>query len=337
MHMIENSKTTGKAEMAYAGETPWHGLGQALTPGAPLEQWEVEAGFNWEARLARVQYEAALTDPNGVHHSKMMDTEHKIIYRSDTGANLGHVSGRYKVVQPHDIIEFWRDLTEKFGFQLETAGLLQGGRRIWALANTKNATQLKGKDENLLYLLLATSFDGTMATQARLTNVRVVCHNTLSFATSSGRASVVIPHHSEFNAEKIKAELQIGESWQAFQEHAKAMQAKKMTEKETTRFLFDVYYGLKTDKDVGKFREEMGPKLVENFLERMQNALFNSPGAALASAKGTLWGVLNAVTYDIDHVLPSRGEGNRLNKALFGKGSTIKENAWNRLVEMVEA
>jgi hypothetical protein len=57
-------------------------------------------------------------------------------YRSDTKAALSVVSSRYQVVQPKEILEFYRDLTEISGFELETAGVLKEGKKIWALAKT---------------------------------------------------------------------------------------------------------------------------------------------------------------------------------------------------------
>ncbi|MFX9212966.1 DUF932 domain-containing protein, partial [Acinetobacter baumannii] len=60
--------------------------------------------------------------------------ENKVLFRSDTQAPLSVVSQRYQVVQPQEILEFYRDLTEVSGFELETAGVLKGGKKFWALA-----------------------------------------------------------------------------------------------------------------------------------------------------------------------------------------------------------
>src|SRR3546814_8839889 len=62
--------------------------------------------------------------------------EQKVLYRSDTKAPLAVVSKRFQVVQPGEILEFYRDLTEVGGFELETAGVLREGRKFWALART---------------------------------------------------------------------------------------------------------------------------------------------------------------------------------------------------------
>ncbi|WP_414616819.1 DUF932 domain-containing protein, partial [Stenotrophomonas muris] len=92
------------------------------------------------------------------------------------------VSKRFKVVQPGEILEFYRDLTQHSGFELETAGVLKGGKKFWAMARTGQSTSLKGRDRVDGYLLLATACDGTLATTAQFTSVRVVCNNTLQIA-----------------------------------------------------------------------------------------------------------------------------------------------------------
>ena len=39
MHLI--------SDMAFVGETPWHGLGNRLQPNQPLDVWAKQAGMNW--------------------------------------------------------------------------------------------------------------------------------------------------------------------------------------------------------------------------------------------------------------------------------------------------
>ena len=66
-------------------------------------------------------------------HVQMTDPNSAVLYRSDNGAPLSIVSARYQAVQPKDIIEFYRDLTERHGFTMETAGALKDGRKVWVV------------------------------------------------------------------------------------------------------------------------------------------------------------------------------------------------------------
>ena len=158
--------------MAYTGQTPWHSLGNALPPQQSIDVWAREAGMDWNICSSPVRY---MTEQAGSLGSIMSFDDQKVLYRSDTKAPLSVVSDRYQIVQPREVLEFYRDLTEVSGFALETAGVLKQGRKFWALAKTGKETVLKGKDLVGGYLLLATSCDGTLATTATLTSTCGAC------------------------------------------------------------------------------------------------------------------------------------------------------------------
>lgn len=145
-------------QMAYIGEAPWHGLGNQLSACEPIEVWARQAGMDWKIREAPVRF---MTDTAGSMGTIESFPENKVLFRSDTNLPLSVVSQRYKVVQPSEILEFYRDLTEVSGFELETAGVLKDGRKIWALARTGKSSTLKGDDVTNAYVLLATACDGT--------------------------------------------------------------------------------------------------------------------------------------------------------------------------------
>ena len=98
-HMIDT--TTGRAAIAYAGEAPWHNLGQQLTPGASIETWTREAGLAYTVLESPVLYRTgAATEPE-------MFKGRKVLHRSDTGGALAVVSDSYHVVQPAEVMGLW--------------------------------------------------------------------------------------------------------------------------------------------------------------------------------------------------------------------------------------
>lgn len=121
-HDIDES--TGKPAMAYVGEVPWHGLGQALPPGQDIDIWVKAAGLDWDIEMLPVRYQ--MNDQSYVMSDRF------VLARSDTQAALSVVSGDYQAVQPKAVLEFYRDLVEQRGYPLETAGALAGGRKAWA-------------------------------------------------------------------------------------------------------------------------------------------------------------------------------------------------------------
>lgn len=316
--------------MAFVGETPWHSLGSMLIPGLPLEVWRKQAGLDWNCLRAGPEFDRA----DGTRGTA---NDHQVLYRSDSGAVLSIMSKKYQPVQPAEVLDFYKDLTEKHGFQLETAGSLKGGRRIWALARVPLSFELPGRDISNLFLLLATSFDGSASTQCRWTAVRVVCNNTFGLAII-GAPDVSVPHVAKFDADTVKLDMQIGDVWTNYSVAAAAFAKRPVTQKEVVNFLMDVYLDITSDEQAKAFAAEGGAKAekqLEKLTERFQRALFNSPGAHTEAALGTLWGVLNACTFDADFLKPARSQANRLESAWFGDGSALKAKAFQRAMAMV--
>lgn len=346
--------TKGKAAIAYRGDTPWHGLGEHILPQDSIDDIRIKAGLDYDVIKTPVMYQrvaplegVGITGDTDIGEEYIAaqqralqpivstSTTSCVLYRSDTGADLSVVSPKYQVVQPKEVIDFYRDLTEQFGFELEVVGALRGGRKVWALANTGNAFALHDDDKVKGYLLLATSYDGTMATQARFTSIRVVCNNTLTLAAGEGRADVTVPHSRKFNADQVKNALGIGPAWERFQAQAERMARVTISREDTLRLFMDAYYNLGSDEAIREHQaEQKSEASTEKLITRLTDSLFSSPGAQLASARGTLWGALQAVTYDVDHALPSRSSDTRLDKAWFGVGNTIKQRALERALLM---
>lgn len=336
--------TTGKAAIAYRGETPWHGYGQPILPQDSIDDIRIKAGLDYDVVKTPVMFNVQAGEPLVVDGA-VVDTgerigtfkQSQVLYRSDNKSPLSVVGEHYRVVQPKEVVEFYRDLSADFGFEVEVVGALQGGRKVWALANTKNAFALRGEDQVKGYLLLATSYDGTMATQARFTSVRVVCNNTLSLARMS-KAQVSVPHNQTFNAEAVKRQLQVGPAWEQFNERAAKMSERVVSRDEVVQLFMASYFNLASVEAIREFNDGEGNAAkAEKLMGRLTHALFQSPGAHLASARGTLWGALQAVTFDVDHSLPSRDTGSRLAKAWFGDGETIKNRAFDFASNLLEA
>lgn len=312
-------------QMAYVGETPWHGLGNQLTPKQPLEVWAKQSGLSFKILETPVRYMAESVGQLG---SIMTFPEQKVLYRSDTKAPLSVVSSRFQVVQPSEVLEFYRDLTEISGFELETAGVLKEGRKVWALARTGRTAALKGNDTVNGYLLLATACDGTLATTAQFTSIRVVCNNTLAIALSDGNTAVKVPHNTSFDPQAVKKQLGISvSSWDAFMYRMKVLSERKVKSHEAMSFFLRVFTDTDAPVTTG-LANERAIKAVQTLYDG------NGHGAELASAKGTAWGLLNAVTEFVDHQRRARSQDYRLDSAWFGPGAAIKKAALEEALKM---
>ena len=317
--------------MAYVGQTPWHELGNQLPAKQPIEVWAREAGMDWTIRESPVRY---MADQVGALGSIMTFEDQKVLYRSDTKAPLSVVSGRYQVVQPKEVLEFYRDLSEVSGYELETAGVLKAGRKFWALARTGKSSALKGNDVVNGYLLLATSCDGTLATTATPTTIRVVCNNTLSIALSGATSAIKVPHSTSFDAQAVKKQLGIAVSqWDSFMYRMKTLAERKVKNHESMNFFLKL---LCEPEGVSSATGASGAMVNERALKKVQ-AMYEGQGrgAELQAAKGTAWGLLSAVTEFVDHERRARSSEYRLDSAWFGQGAQLKQRALDQALHMV--
>ena len=336
-------------QMAYVGDTPWHGLGNQLTQNQPIEVWAKQAGMDWRIESSDVSYMAQ----NERGQSIIMPyEEQRVLYRSDTHAPLSVVSQRYQEVQPMEILEFYRDLTEQSGFELETAGVLKGGKKFWALARTGQSTALKGKDVSNGYILLATACDGTLATTAQFTNIRVVCNNTLAIALrgqSSSAGVVKVPHSTKFDADKVKQQLGISvRAWNEHMYEMKQLTQRKVTQGEAAAYFDAVFNNTSMsvadqEENIIQFYRNVAtanpakekPEPNGRAMTKVMD-MFNGQGrgAELSSAKDTAYGLLCSITEFADHERRAMSTDHRLDSAWFGAGAALKQRGLEQALRL---
>lgn len=309
--------------MAYIDEEPWHGLGNRLSPKQDISTWQRESGMDWRIHETDVLY--SVSGGDGIHLKSNPDS--KVLFRSDTFSPLSVVSKRYKVVQPAEVLEFYRDLVSAGGFELETAGCIREGRKLWALAKTGQETVLRGNDKVKAYLLLATSCDGSMASTAQFTSVRVVCNNTLQMAVGDSSGAVKVPHSTEFDPQQVKQALGLGLSnWETF-----VTDMRKLTEIKVNKFEAMSYFiNVLGDRSV-PINEQPNSKAIQNVYMLYSG---EGKGSDLASASGTAFGALNAVTEYVDQHRRARSTDHRLDSAWFGPGAALKEKAFHQAMKL---
>lgn len=329
-HEIDMSND--RANMAYVGSVPWHGLGRQLTEDADLATWRVEAGMAWMVGQSDLSYKAAGND------TPLFFPDRKVLYRSDTTAALGVVSNEYKIVHPGEVMEFFRDLIADQGFKMETAGCLFGGRKFWALARTGEGVRIMGQDEVKPYLLMASSCDGSMATAVHLTSVRVVCNNTLrmSIGAEGQKARIRVPHSANFEADSVKQQLGlVAGAWENFLGNIQLLAKFKIDRDTAIQIVADELKAEWNDKEGNAMAQDA--MLEASSVLRRIVALYD--GAALGSdyraAKGTAWGLVNAVTQYFDHEAGGKGDKSRaFERAHLTDRAKFKTNVADKLLAL---
>jgi len=328
-HEIDMSN--GKANMAYVGSVPWHGLGRQLTEDADLATWRVEAGMDWNVGGSDLIYK-------GKDNTQLFFPDRKVLFRSDNSAALGVVSNEYKIVHPGEVMEFFRDLIADQGFKMETAGCLFGGRKFWALARTGEAVRIMGQDEIKPYLLMASSCDGSMATAVHLTSVRVVCNNTLrmSIGADASKARIRVPHSANFEAESVKQQLGlVAGAWENFIGNINLLAKFKIDRDLAIQTIADELKAEWKNKEGGDM--EQGEMLEASSVLRRIIQLYDgaSLGNDYRSSKGTAWGLVNAVTQYFDHESGGKGDKSRaFERAHLTDRAKFKTNVADKLLAL---
>lgn len=319
-HMIDFTKGFAAFTRRATSTPAWHGLGGETPADAPLEVWAKNAGIDFDYEKHVVQFDSDKLFPSRF-----------VLARSDTKQALSVVSDKYKIVQPRDVLEFYRELIADHGFVMETAGSLKDGARVWALANTNMTAAVHGIDRMKGYLLFVTSCDGELSTQVNFVNTRVVCNNTLTIATTSkeSQGAIRIPHMIDFDATKVKEQLGLVNGvWTNHVAEVATLADRKVSDDEVRNWLIKVL------GDPTKPLEEQNTTRMAKVYD-----LFNGKaiGSELPTAKNTAWGLVNAVTEYVDYHVNARSQASRLNSAWTGDGAKLKAKAWSAATEMLAA
>jgi phage/plasmid-like protein (TIGR03299 family) len=356
--------------MAYRKESeadvPWHGLGSDIDHDASPTEMLQASGLDW--RVDKRPLFAPAAGDEGIVSLEdyvrwggkclAMEDFFALVRDSDNKV-LGPCGKDYVPTQNEQAMYFFKKFTDAGSMRLETAGSLQGGKQVWALAKINEGFELAGGDTVGGYLLLSSPHVWGKALVIKFTPVRVVCHNTLmmAMADSDTNKGFRAPHIRPFDdavAEAARESLGIAEGLLAqFEAQATLLSATETTPATAVRFIAEVMQPEAIEAIFGSSFRRMAPGaqcelLVASDSPTLQpselrrsawdamGCLERAPGASMLSAKGTMWGALNAVTYYVDHVA-GRSRDNALTSSWFGLGSAMKRSALSLAVGMAEA
>lgn len=315
-HNIE--MVDGKAQMAYVGETPWHGLGTAVPPDLTPEQMLDAAGLNWEVEKIKAYAKVG---------GKSIDVGRSALVRKSDNKILDIVSNDWNPVQNTEAFEFFNDFIGEGDMEMHTAGSLADGQIVWALAKVKDGFSLFGGDDVESYLHFTNFHKYGFSTDVRFTPIRVVCNNTLTLSLNTKvERFVKISHRREFNGDNVKLMLGIAQEKLAkYKEMASFLGTKRYTNENMVDYfkrVFPVSGGPDAKKELSK-NAKVALSVVDT-----------QPGADFA--RGSFWQLFNTVTYTADHLM-GRTQDSRLTSAWYGNGRNMKTKALETAIEMANA
>ena len=329
-HELETQN--GVASFASFREPAWHGLGTVFTEEKNTAEMLAAANLNnWNVRLVDVEIPNTLTS----------DKSYQYVVR-DNPTNksqvdvLGVVGERYHVLQNEDLFSFGDNILDGGG-RWETAGAIKGGRVVFGSLALERETILDPSgvaDKVKTYLLINTSHDGSIAIQASITPVRVVCANTLNLALNRTKKrdgvkqSFKIRHTQTANGKVQIARETLGLAnayMDEFDKLAHAMIQKEITAAQFNDVVLAAYP--KPEKD-----SKGAVKKWENKVDLINDIYTGEFNGMIAN---TAWGAFNALTERLDWHRSARGENNEsLLAAASGFDASINAEK-NRLLTVV--
>lgn len=298
--------------------TPWHGLGTVIDEAPTSKEALKLAGLDWEVQPFPLY---TGMDKNKLKLEAIPNMMANI--RTSDGKIMGHVTGKYKLVQNTEAFDFTDALLGE-GVKYETAGSLQSGK-VWMLAKLPETEIVNEKHEQ--YLVFSNSFDGKGSIRVVMTDVRVVCQNTLSLALKGAKRSWSLVHMGNMDQklEEARRTLDLSIKYnEMFKQEALHLVESKVSEQDFENF-------------IGKFipfNDEMSKLQIERAKEkqeRFKEIYFNAPDLSLI--RGTKWGVLQAASDFVTHT-PSYRSTDTYQENLFDSfmtGNVLLDSAYDLL------
>ena len=323
-----------QATFASFREPAWHKLGTVFNEEVSTQQMlELAHLDSWNVRLEEIAI------PTGF----ASDKSHYFVARTNPFDKkqtdvLGVVGERYRVLQNEDLFEFGDALLDGGG-RWETAGSIKGGRQVFGSLALERDVVIDEKgvgDKINSYLLVNTSHDGSIAIQASVTPVRVVCANTLNLALGTGvgrnrstKQSFKI-RHTQTAQGKVQAAREALGIANAYLDQFSIM-ANDLIQREITQDKFAEIIRLaypapeKDGKQIAKTKWANKINTIEE--------IYQSDTTHMIA--GTAWGALNAMTERLDWWRSARG-GNTEAMYASASGFDVAINAEkNRLLQLV--
>lgn len=313
----------GEAQMAYAGDVPWHGLGTKVSNDLTPVQMMQKAGLDWE-----VEKVDAFVEIGG----QRIKTGQQALVRTSDNSVLTNVGEGWNPVQNEEAFNFFSEYVAAGDMEMHTAGSLKDGQYVWALAKVKESFDVFGDDTVESYLLFSNPHQYGKSIDVRFTPIRVVCNNTLTLSLSGqAEKGVKIGHRSTFDADEVKQTLGIAsEKFAKYKEMAQFLGQKRFDAESLIQYYNSVFPSTSRDQ----IKEVTSVEDLSRNARACMDVLETQPGAEYAP--GTWWQAFNSVTYVTDHI-QGRNAENRLHSQWFGGNQLRKVKAAEKAVELATA
>ena len=366
-HLID--MTDGYAHMATATDNPapwWESDDMPairVDPNDPPHVWR-ERALNWEVKRTQCQYTIGGWKPFNVQRRVQNDDgswkfidKRDVIYRDDNNNYLSIASDRYHIHSISQMVESMAIICDKLNARISTIGSLRDGREIWFMAKTSDE-RIAGEQFSR-NVLLGTSYDHSRVSFGCITDVAVVCSNTLNLALARPDSLFRLSHRVPFDLEKLTP-IDLGllsEQQDKQAETLEKLASQHMSDSDMGRY----FAGVSFFRKFGDLEQSTRIAEVTDFMHKEYDRLENGDKSMQRMARdikvdrkaidfayqygkggtehhkrinsrvNTAHGATQAVYNFVDHKMLLNKKGisqkNRFSRAFFGDGAKLKASA----------
>lgn len=334
------------SQMAFVGQTPWHGLGVKVDEDCTPTEFMQACGCDWEVDMAPLQVpqgsieiqktvseeiDGVMVDRQILSPLPAMTVPNRAVYRKDNGSILGVVGPRYTPLQNVHAFDWFAPFIESGECSFHTGGALFDGQKIWALAqiNRESSEIVKG-DSVAKFLMLSNSHDGTTAIRVGFTPIRIVCANTLAMAHGNSASKLIRIRHtakSKTSLDNIREIINTANSeFEATAEQYRLLASRQFNQADVLKYVKQV---LEIKEDA---TSKKGVTQAQNRIDEMMT-LIEGPRQNLPGVRGTWWAAYNGVN-EFFNYKAGNTNSSRLDNLWFGTTAGKNADALKLALEM---
>lgn len=313
-HEVEN--------MFSVKEVPWHKLGKIIQNAPTIEAGIKLAGLDWKVRMEAL---FRATGEKCATRAVVRESDNKV---------LGEVGRIYTPLQNEKAFNFFQPFVDSGEVTLETAGSLDGGKKIWVLAQlNRDPMEIAPNDLVRKYLLLTNRHDGVASAMVGFSPIRVVCANTLAAAIGATDAALLRVRHTsqiEIALEKVREMVDTAnQQFESTGEQYKAMVRMGVKEADLKQYVRLVFYPNVSEQEITERQQTRLSGITENITKLFETGF----GSDLQGSRGTMWGLYNGVTQFLSHEAKDDAD-KRADSLWFGTNKGVNAHAMKVAVKM---
>lgn len=355
----------GKFSFAENGsrERAWHGLGEVVKEPMFVADALKKCRADYKVQLQPIvalsdELITAMDNGDFINAAMLRDLlvdGKKATMRTDLNTALGITSDTYGIVQNEDAFKFVDMLCSGLDADrtehptIECCGVLGKGERVFITCKMPQDIILNPHTDDRIetYVVFTTSHDGTGAVRCMVTNIRVVCSNTLNWAMRNNSGRISFRHSSRvmsrldlLNKENAQFAYRTLGLWQeyetSFKESLDHLRNVKLAEKDLDRIIAEITLAEDAKKiffETKNINHDDIPTRGRNIFIGMKESMENGIGQDILESGNALWAI-NGITSYYQNVANFKNQESMFDNMMDGNVYKKVQKAYDMMLQV---